>query len=45
MYKKIEKWYKQGLWSAAMVQAAAQKGVITQAQADKITGQEDAHDG
>lgn len=37
MYEKITRWYKQGLWTAAMVQAAADKGVITQAQADEIT--------
>lgn len=37
MYEKIKLWYKQGLWSAAMVQAAADKGVITQAEADVIT--------
>lgn len=39
MYEKIERWYKQGLWSATMVQAAADKGVITQAQADEIMGE------
>lgn len=36
MNDKIERWYKQGLWTAEMVQAAADKGVITQAQADEI---------
>lgn len=38
MYDKIARWYKQGLWTAAMVDSAAQKGVITQAQAREITG-------
>lgn len=42
MYDKIERWYKQGLWSVEMVQTAADKGVITQAQADKILGKEEA---
>ncbi len=38
MFDKINRWYKQGLWTAEMVQTAANKGVITQAQADEITG-------
>lgn len=38
MYDKIARWYKQGLWTAAMVDKAAEKGVITRAQAEKITG-------
>lgn len=37
MYEKIKKWYRQGLWTAEMVQNAAEKGVITQEQADEIT--------
>ena len=40
MYDKIKKWYKQGLWSADMVQAAADKGVITPEQAAEILGKE-----
>ena len=36
MYEKIKKWYKQGLWTAEMVQNAVSKGVITQEQADEI---------
>lgn len=36
MYEKIERWYRQGLWTAEMVNAAAKKGVITKAQASKI---------
>lgn len=38
MFEKIQKWYKQGLWTAAMVQTAAAKGVITEAQAAEIIG-------
>jgi hypothetical protein len=29
MKEKIEKWYKQGLWSAPMVRQAVEKGVLT----------------
>ena len=36
MYEKIKLWYKQGLWTAEMVQNAVDKGVITQEQADEI---------
>lgn len=36
MYEKIKRWYKQGLWSAAMVRKASGKGVLTEAQADEI---------
>lgn len=36
MYEKIAKWYKQGLWSAKMVDDAVAKGVITKTQANKI---------
>lgn len=39
MYEKIERWYKQGLWTAAMVQAAADKGVITAEQYEEIIGE------
>lgn len=41
MDEKIEKWYKQGLWTAEMVQTAADKGVITKEQAAEILGQEE----
>ena len=37
MKDKIAKWYKQGLWSLAMVRNAANKGVIT---SDEFTGEE-----
>ena len=38
MFEKIQKWYAQGLWSADMVQTAADKGVITADQAAEILG-------
>lgn len=40
MYEKIERWYRQGLWTAEMVRTAADKGVITQAQANEIMGED-----
>lgn len=40
MYEKIAKWYKQGLWSAKMVDDAVAKGVITKTQANKIKEEE-----
>ena len=36
MYEKIKRWYKQGLWSAAMVRKAVGKGVLTETQAEDI---------
>lgn len=36
MYEKIKRWYIQGLWTAAMVNAAVSKGVISQEQAEDI---------
>jgi hypothetical protein len=36
MKNKIEKWYKQGLWTADMVRDAANKGVLTDAEASEI---------
>ena len=41
MYEKIKKWYKQGLWTAEMVQTAADKSIITKEQAAEILGQEE----
>lgn len=38
MKDKIAKWYKQGLWSAAMVQDAVEKGVLTADEAAEILG-------
>lgn len=39
MYKKIKKWYEQGLWTKAMVVNAVQKGVLTPEQYEDITGE------
>lgn len=39
MKDKIAKWYKQGLWTAAMVANAVKKGVITAADYREITGE------
>lgn len=41
MYDRIAKWYKQGLWSAKMVDDAVTKGCITKAQAAKIKKEAD----
>lgn len=41
MKEKIEKWYKQGLWSEEMVMNAAQKGVITDSEVNEILGKEE----
>lgn len=38
MKEKIAKWYKQKLWTAAMVKNAAAKGVLTEAEAAEILG-------
>ena len=42
MYEKIKKWYIQGLWMEEMVKKAADKGVITQAEANEILGEEES---
>ena len=34
MKEKIEKWYKQGLWTSDMVKNAVKKGVITEEAAE-----------
>ena len=39
MFEKIKKWYKQGLWTEAMVLNAVEKGVITAEQAEDILAQ------
>lgn len=39
MKAKIAKWYKQGLWSAAMVKNAVSKGVLTPEDYLEITGE------
>ena len=36
MKEKIEKWYKQGLWTAQMVQNAVTKGKLTADDAAEI---------
>lgn len=36
MKNKIEKWYKQGLWSAEMVRNAVEKGILTADEAAEI---------
>lgn len=41
MFEKIKKWYRQGLWTKAMVKTAADKGVLTSEQAADILGQEE----
>lgn len=41
MKEKIEKWYKQGLWSEEMVMNAVRKGVITEDEANEILGKEE----
>ncbi len=41
MFEKIKKWYKQGLWTIALVQNAVVKGVITEIQAKEILEQEE----
>lgn len=39
MKEKITKWYKQGLWTDAMVRSAVEKGVITEEDYRNITGE------
>lgn len=40
-FAKVVRWMdRQNLWSAAMVLSAAEKGVLTQEQAEKIIGTE-----
>ena len=36
MKNKIAKWYKQGLWTAAMVQNAVDKGILKPEEAAEI---------
>jgi hypothetical protein len=36
MKEKIAKWYKQGLWTAAMVQNAVDKGILKPEEAAEI---------
>ena len=39
MKDKIAKWYAQGLWTEDMVRTAADKGGITEAEAEEILGE------
>ena len=39
MKDKIAKWYKQGLWTADMVQNAVTKGILTEEEAAEILAQ------
>jgi hypothetical protein len=39
MRDKIARWYAQGLWTEDMVRTAADKGVITEAEAEEILGE------
>lgn len=38
MFEKINKWYKQGLWTEEMVQNAVDKGILTADEAKEILG-------
>lgn len=44
MSEKIKKWYHMGLWTAAMVEQAVTKGILTAAEASAITGSEGGED-
>lgn len=39
MKSRIEKWYKQGLWTLEMVRNAVAKGIITEEDFKEITGE------
>lgn len=39
MFKKIKRWYQQGLWTKHMVAQAVEKGVLTPEQYKEITGE------
>ena len=40
MYEKIRKWYRLKLWTAQMVAMAAEKGVLSRAEAAAILEEE-----
>ena len=44
MKEKIEKWYRQGLWTAKMVQDAVIKGKLTEEEAEEILAEGQAHE-
>lgn len=39
MKNRIEKWYKQRLWTQDKVKDAVEKGVITESEYEEITGE------
>lgn len=39
MKERIEKWYKQGLWTVDMVKNAVAKGIITKEQYEELIGE------
>lgn len=39
MKEKIKKWYKQGLWTEAMVLNAVSKGILTEDEVAEILGE------
>lgn len=39
MKDKIQRWYRQGLWTKAMVRSAVEKGKLTEAEYEAITGE------
>lgn len=43
MKEKIAKWYKQGLWTAEMVQNAVDKGIITPEDYAEIVGEAESN--
>jgi predicted DNA-binding protein len=42
MKDKLARWYRQGLWTAAMVQEAVEKGLITLEDYVEIVGAEES---
>ena len=42
MKEKLARWYRQGLWTAAMVQEAVDKGLITLEDYVEIVGAEES---
>lgn len=40
--EKVARWYKQGLWTTAMVQKAVEKGGLTAEQASDILRKEES---
>ena len=39
MYEKISKWFRQGLWTEGMVQAAGKKGLLTPEEVQSLLGE------